>query len=411
MFFEKIRAAAALAAGALLVAASASAQPAAAPSTVEVQAGDTFSAIAARFIGNSKSWRQLYDASRSGLPDPNLIRAGSRLELVTEASGTRYLRVVGGDTPAVVASRATTPARTSAPAATAATAAQAPAPAPTRPVAGAPPPPAPAAPPAPPAAPADETLVLGVLPNIAPGTLLAQYESLKRYLERLNPQKVRVVVPPTFKAFVDAQMRGDYDLAVSAPHFARMAQADRNMIPLVMYEPRINGLFVVPLDSPVTGPRDVRDKVVAFANPQSLVAMYGVQWLRQGNLEAGKDYEAKAGRTDMGVGRMMLTGEAAAAVMSNGELRALPADESGRLRVVEVVARIPNFVIIAHPRVDRDRVARLKAQLKTFLADPEDGVPFAKASGVTGIIDADESQLRELDPYLAQTRRSMGYAP
>ena len=45
----------------------------------------------------------------------------------------------------------------------------------------------------------------------------------------------------------------------------------------------------------------VRGKAVAFANPTSLVAMYGQQWLRQQSLEPGKDYEVKGARTDMGV--------------------------------------------------------------------------------------------------------------
>lgn len=251
-------------------------------------------------------------------------------------------------------------------------------------------------------------MVIGVLPNIAAATLTAQYDRLKRYLERNEGRKVQVVVPANFKAFFDATMRGDYDLAVAAPHFARVAQLDRKLVPLVTYEPRINALLVAPSESTITGPRDVRERAVGFANPQSLVAMYGQQWLRQAGLEPGRDYEVKAARTDLGVGRMLLTGDAVAAVLSNGEFRILPPDESARMKVVEVIARIPNFIIMAHPRIERERLARLKGELKSFLADKDEGEPFAKATGFTGIIDADEALLRELDPYAALTRRAMG---
>jgi len=386
-------AAQAAALAAALLVGSVLAQPAGAPSVVEVKAGDTFSAIAARFTGDVKSWRSLYNAQLSGLPNPDRIGIGMRLELVTDG-GSRYLRVVGSSARAAVAAA---PARPSAPPA-------APAPAPAAP------PPQAAATPAPAPAPVSDELVIGVLPNIGAAALQAQYEPLKRHLERLNNQKVRIVLPANFKAFFDATMRGDFDLAVAAPHFARVAQLDRGMVPLVTYEPRINALLVAPVDGPVSGARDVRNHPVAFANPSSLVAMYGLQWLGQQKLEAGKDFEVKAARTDMGVGRLMLSGEAVAAVMSNGEFRALPADESARLKIVEVFARIPNFIVLAHPRLERERINRLRGQLKGLIADGgEDGAAFAKATGFTGMVEVDDAVLRELDPYAAPTRRAMGY--
>ena len=403
---------------------SAAAQSGTLPTLVDVQPGDTFSAIASRFTGDPRAWRKLYSPEQSGLVNPNLITPGMRLELVTEASGNKFLRLVGGKAAAVAMAAAPAPAAAPAvepavkpasmptvaaplarPPAPAVAAAPAPVAAP--PVAAAAPAPVVAAAPAVPAA--DGALVIGVLPNVAASLLLPQYEYMRRYLERGGGQKVRIVVPANFKVFFDATMAGEYDLAVAAPHFARVAQQERGMVPLVTYEPRINALMVVPADSTVTGPKDLRERVVAFANPQSLVAMYGVQWLRGQGLEAGKDFEVKGARTDLGVGRMLLSGDAVAAIMSNGEFRALPADESSRLKIGEVFARIPNFITIAHPRLERDKINRLRTQLKAFLADADDGAAFARATGFSGITDVDDAQMRELDPYSPQTRRAMGF--
>ena len=407
-------AATALAIGGGLGIGTAAAQSGNLPTVVDVQPGDTFSAIAARYTGDPRTWRKLYSAEQSGLANPNVITPGMRLELVTEASGSKFLRLAGG--------KAAVVAKAAAPAPAAAPAVKPPAPAPAAvPVAAAPLPTAAPAPPPPPPAPAsmaaaapaapaaDGALVIGVLPNVAASLLLPQYEYLRRYLERVGGQKVRIVVPANFKVFFDATMAGEYDLAVTAPHFARVAQQERAMVPLVTYEPRINALMVVPAESTVAGPKDMRERAVAFANPQSLVAMYGVQWLRGHGLEAGKDFEIKAARTDLGVGRMLLSGDAVAAIMSNGEFRALPADESSRLKIGEVFARIPNFITMAHPRLERDKINRLRTQLKAFLADADDGAAFARATGFSGIADVDDAQMRELDPYSAQTRRVMGF--
>lgn len=375
-----------------------SAQTAAEPSVVEVQWGDTFSAIASRYTGDLRSWRKMYDPQRTGLPNPDKIQVGMRLELVVESNNTRYLRLqlpsaaVAGVPP----KPRPVPAAVAKPAPAAAVLSQAR------------PPELPKLPATTPSAAVDAPLVIGVLPNIAAPALLAQYDHLKRYLERVGPQKVRIVVPAGFKLFFDATMRGDYDVAVAAPHFARVAQLDRGMVPIALYEPRINALLIAPADGKVGAVRDVAGKQVAFANPTSLVAMYGMQWLSQQKLEAGRDFDVKAARSDMGVGRMMLSGEAAAAVMSHGEMRALPADESARMKVVEVFARIPNFVVLAHPRLSQERMAQLRNQFKGFMAGQEEGLAFAQATGLTGIVDADEAVLKELDPYADATRKAMG---
>lgn len=365
------------------------------PEVIEVREGDTFSSIAARLSDEPRNWRKMYRSRLSQLPNPNQISVGMRFAVTEDTKGKRYLRVIHShDSPVNSALVITTPPTTAAtPAAI---------PSPTGPII--------TAPPLAGATPRSGVLVIGVLPNIPAATLTTQYQHLSRYFERIDGQKVRIVISTNFKEFFESTMKGDFDLAVTAPHFARIAQLDRAMVPLVGYQPRINALLVAPIDSKVASSRDLRERAVAFANPQSLVAMYGQQWLSKQGMEPGTDYEVKGTRTDLGVGRMVLSGDAVAAIMSNGEFRALPPEESARMKIVEVIARIPNFVVLAHPRLDRTRQGQIKAQLKSFLADSEDGVPFAQATGFTAMSEVDEAQLRELDSFVEATRRSMGYS-
>ena len=366
------------------------------PEVIEVHEGDTFSSIAAKISNEPRNWRKLYRSRLSQLSNPNHISVGMRFAVAEDAKGRRYLRLIhlheSSSSPAVAATTMPTSGATLAVAPALTSSVVSPLPLPT-------------------AVPRSGVLVIGVLPNIAAATLTTQYQHLSRYLERSDGQKVRIVISTNFKEFFESTMKGDFDLAVTAPHFARVAQLDRAMIALVSYQPRINALLIAPIDSKVAGSRDLRERTVAFANPQSLVAMYGQQWLSKQGLEPKTDYEIKGARTDLGVGRMVLSGDAVAAILSNGEFRALPPEESARMKIVEVIARIPNFVVLAHPRMDRVRLGQIKTQLKNFLADPEDGVPFAQATGLTAMTDVDEAQLRELDSFVEPTRRSMGYTP
>jgi phosphonate transport system substrate-binding protein len=357
------------------------------PQIVEVRPGDSFASVAGPLAGGMSKWRKLYRPELSGLSDPNKVVAGMRFELVNDTSGQPYLRRVTarGTTTAKVTPAAAVPLALPAAAPQASTAA----PAAVRP---------------------ESRLIVGVLPNISSAVLTTQYEHLKRYLERVSGSKVTIVVPPNFKAMFDSTMNGEFDIAITAPHFARVAQLDRGFVPLGMYEPRISALFVAPIDTTITNARDARGKAIAFANPTSLVAMFGQQWLRSQNMEAGKDYEVRAARTDMGVGRMLLVGEAAGAVMSNGEFRSLPADESQRLKIVESFARIPNFVILANSRLGRERLSALRGLMRDFFDDKDDGAAFVSATGLRAIVEADETQLRELDTHTAATRQLMGVA-
>jgi phosphonate transport system substrate-binding protein len=417
---------------ALLAAGLALAQPAAGPTTVEVGPGDSFSTLAARFTGAPWRWQQLYHPQLSGIADPGQVGVGMRFELVTEPSGRRYLRLIAAApapaasapraaaTPMAASSAARTPAASASTAAVvaaapvkASAAVAVPAAMPSAAVPSAAVPSAVVASAAPAAARgsgAAETLVVGVLPNIGAGVLLAQYENLRSWFERRPSLALRIVVPRSFKAFFDSMMRGDYDIAVAAPHFARIAQLDRGMVPLVHYEPRIAAVLVSAQDGGINTPAQAHGKSLGFANPSSLVALYGLQWLHQQGLDVDRDFQLRAARTDLGVGRLLLTGEVAAAVMSDGEFRALPQDETARMKIIETFASIPNFVVLAHPRLGEARIAQLRDQFKRFIADPEEGAAFRLATGVRGLDDANEALLRELDPYVDATRRTMGYS-
>lgn len=72
------------------------------------------------------------------------------------------------------------------------------------------------------------------------------------------------------------------------------------------------------------------------------------------------------------------------------------------------IARIPNFVVLAHPRLGRDYMGKIRGQLKGFIGDMEDGAAFSQATGVAAVVDANESQLRELNAHVEQTRRAVG---
>ena len=78
------------------------------------------------------------------------------------------------------------------------------------------------------------------------------------------------------------------------------------------------------------------------------------------------------------------------------------------MKIVESFARIPNFILVAHPRLGSARLERLKSQLQSFLSDKDEGAAFTRATGITGIVEVEDAVMRELDPFAPPTRRLMG---
>ncbi len=54
-------------------------KPKAEPRKYTVAAGDTLSAIAAKFYGDANRWKEILEANKDTLKDPNAIRVGQEL--------------------------------------------------------------------------------------------------------------------------------------------------------------------------------------------------------------------------------------------------------------------------------------------------------------------------------------------
>ena len=57
--------------------------------TYTVKQGDTLSAIAKREYGDAGKWKQIYEANREQIDDPDLIHPGQELRIPGETGGAR----------------------------------------------------------------------------------------------------------------------------------------------------------------------------------------------------------------------------------------------------------------------------------------------------------------------------------
>jgi phosphonate transport system substrate-binding protein len=251
---------------------------------------------------------------------------------------------------------------------------------------------------------------IGVLPNVSARVLFASYQPMREYFERELGQKVEVATASDFRAFSDRTLKGEFQMVVIAPNIGRVAQLDAGWDLLAVYEPRIPALAVVAAENADQQPAQLRGKALAMANPQSLVALVALDWLKSQGLQAGTDFKTVVTANDDSLGAVLRSGEAPIAIMSRGELRAKPPEMQARLRVLHEIAQVPGFFVMANPRLDPAQRRRLKSLVLGFPAT-EEGKRFFGLSGFTNIREASEADLRFLEPYNDITRRGLGLKP
>jgi phosphonate transport system substrate-binding protein len=248
---------------------------------------------------------------------------------------------------------------------------------------------------------------IGVLPNVSARLILTSYQPMREYFERELKRGVEIATAQDFRAFAENTRRGDYQLIVTAANLGRVAQADSNWQPLAIYDPKIPAILVARADNPNASVAQLRGKSLALANPQSLVALAGLQWLGSQGLQNGTDFKTVTAANDDSLGAVLGTGEAPLAIMSMGEFRAKTEAMRSTLRIVTEIAKLPGFLVMANPALPAAEQLRLKTLILAF-PQTEEGKKFFALSGFANIRDVGEPELKPLDAFNEPTRKGLG---
>jgi phosphonate transport system substrate-binding protein len=251
-------------------------------------------------------------------------------------------------------------------------------------------------------------LEMGLLPNVSARTLLSRYQPLRDYLALVLQRPVQLSTASDWSVFHQRMGVSTYDLVVTAPHMARLAQVDHGWQPLVQMLPDTQCLLVFAASRPVASLAQLRGKTVVLSNPQSLVALLGTHWLAAQGLRQSQEITVMRTPTDDGAGAVLLRGDALAALISDGELRATPQTIREQLRTLTVFATVPGFMILASARTDAEAVRRIKRHLLAFGESlSAEAAAFMAATGVTGMREIAPGTLPSLDIYLQATREKL----
>lgn len=254
---------------------------------------------------------------------------------------------------------------------------------------------------------AAEPLIVGVLPVHPTRMLVTRYEPLRAYLQHRLGRPTQIQTAADFRQFHQRTLRGDFHLAITPAHLARLAQKDQGFIPLARFTPDHDFRLVTRKDGPVTDLTDLRGQNLAVIDPLAITVMAALEHLERQGLRAGRDFRVIPYRTHASVIQALLSDEAAAAVSTSQGLAQVPDPQRGQLEARGGGQGVPAFTFLARPNSTPQERKRYQRALLDFPGTME-GLDFFGQTGYQGLRPVRDADLAQTEPYLAQTRRLLG---
>ncbi len=253
-------------------------------------------------------------------------------------------------------------------------------------------------------------LRMAVHPYSSTLTLVGVHRPLVQFLEKALGRPVEFYTAASFDAYVAALTAGEYDIAISPPHFGVMAIESKNYVPLAHYSSWLEPFLVVRRDGALHQAADLAGKRIAMADKTAFIRLAIIKLLADRGLVADKDYEIVEMPTHGASIMAAVQGAADAGLAMGTILRLQPADVQQRVRPILAGLKFPNLFTLAHRRMGDALVTQLKRALHDFPQTPE-GKAFFDKTGYGGYENITPDELAVLAPYANMVRPGSGMKP
>lgn len=247
-------------------------------------------------------------------------------------------------------------------------------------------------------------LRMGVFPYLSPSQLIEQQEPLRRFIEATLGRPVVLSSAPDFPSFVKRTQQGEYDLVVTAPHMARLAQKRDGWQVVAMSGQQTATTIVVRKESPLARLEDLRGKRLAVGSRHSVTYLLAEEALGKKRLKLGRDVLVQETASFSNVLQSVLVGEVEAGatptlLWDNWVL----ANEEQRTQLREIYRAPPpnphSFFVMMPPATPAATVVKLREALLAWNDTPE-GRDFLHKSQFLSFVAPTEKAMARSDPFV-----------
>lgn len=247
-------------------------------------------------------------------------------------------------------------------------------------------------------------LRVGLFPNLSPRTLISMYQPMREALEQGMGQPVELQTAPSLEIFSKRLSEGDYDVALAAPHMARLAQRDSGYQLIARYHAPIEACLIAHRDARPQRLAELRGSHIATPDDVALVAMLGHELLAGAGLEEGHDYTMYEAKSHSNAALAVANHQADAAFVGCVTFHQLPDNVRAQLRILDKSSPVPSQYFVVSPQISASQRERFTRSLLAFPAS-RTGRAFIEQHRIGGISPTRPDELKGMDPYADKLRQ------
>ena len=255
-----------------------------------------------------------------------------------------------------------------------------------------------------------KVLQVGILPTLSARALLKNYQPLQLYLERELKRPVELSTAPDFRTFYSNTIEGKYDVVVTAPHMARLAQTEAKYVPLASYKGSNRAVLIEAKDKPLRSIQDLKGKALAFGDRNALIVSQTLHYLLEQGLREGVDYTLLETQSHNSAAYSVQSHQSILAITAPSGFKNIPDAIKDSVQVYATLPELPTLTWMAHPRMASE-VPMIKAALIGFTSNSEEGRQFFEATGYIGLRDISNAEMKLLDPYAKELSDTLKTRP
>lgn len=250
---------------------------------------------------------------------------------------------------------------------------------------------------------ADTTaLRVGIMPFNSTLALFKTHQPLRQHLQNALGRKIDFYTSPSYEAFLQDSLEGQFDLLITGPHFAVMSVRN-GYHPLFRYKAVLQPLFVVKKGSSIDTITDLKGKKIGLSSRLSISSIGGLKWLQEHGLKVNRDFQLFERPTHGAAVAAVAIGELDAALTTFTPLKQIPEEIRSNTKLLVTDIKTPHLMTLAHERLGTKEIERVRAALASFQAAPE-GKIFFQETGYIGYEPVTATDIKKLQPYIELTR-------
>ncbi len=250
---------------------------------------------------------------------------------------------------------------------------------------------------------AESALEFGLTPYISTRTLLGMFKPLSVFLERRLERSVMLVTAPGLEDFDRQLIAQQYDIAIVAPHTARLAQREHGYEPLLRFTAELYGVLLVKADSPIQSVRELNGQSIAFPQRTSATALLGKELLEKHGVSMAQVERPHSFQDSVLLG--LVQGEYAAALVKAFVLHRAPESQRMQVKQIAQTRKIAHLMMVARSVFSLSERENLKSAVIEFMQTTPEGMKFLNETGLGGVRPPTEAELKNLDFLAAEQRK------